>query len=91
MTTGLAPKKSGELDSEKSQTTVSTNACTPPPAPQGLSATPLSGTLVRLNWQDVLDDETSYQVDRRNKGQTSWTPVGATAQNYTTFVDRYLE
>ena len=87
----VGAQKSGELDSEKFQTTVSTNACTPTPAPQGLSATPLSGTLVRLNWQDVLDDETSYQVDRRNKGQASWTPVGATAQNYTTFVDRYLE
>ena len=79
------------LDSEKVQRTVTTNACTPPPAPEGLSATALSGTLVRLTWQDVLDDETSYQIDRRKKGESSWTPVGATAQNYTEFVDRYLE
>ena len=87
----VGAQKSGALDSEKAQTTVSTNACLPPSAPEDLSAIALSGTLVRLTWQDVMDDETSYQVDRRKKGQTSWTPVGATAQNYTTFVDRYLE
>lgn len=87
----LGAFKFSALDSEKAQITVSTAPCAPPPAPQGLSATALSGTLVRLTWQDVLDDEESYQIDRREKGQTTWTPVGAAAQNYTEFIDRHLD
>jgi fibronectin type 3 domain-containing protein len=54
-----------------------------PPAPTGLTATVVSATQINLAWADGTG-ETGYRVERSTDGVT-WTAVGTTGANVTTF------
>jgi PKD repeat protein len=53
-------------------------------APSGLSAS-VSGRTVTLGWTDNANNESGYYVERAPKGSSSWTRVGTTGANATTF------
>ena len=53
-------------------------------APSGLSAS-VSGSTVTLRWTDNANNESGYYVERAPKGSSSWTRVGTTGANATTF------
>lgn len=64
---------------------------TPPPtekpaAPAGLTATAVSSSQIRLDWQD-LTNETSYKLERSADGSTGWTQIATPAANATTYTD----
>jgi len=58
-----------------------------PNMPGALTATVLSATQVRLNWQDNAINESSYRVERQTFGTNTWQTVGTLGANATTFTD----
>jgi fibronectin type 3 domain-containing protein len=58
-----------------------------PTMPGALTATVLSATQVRLNWQDNAINETGYRVERQTYPSNVWQTVGTLAANATTFTD----
>ena len=50
---------------------------TPPDAPTGVSATPVSSTEIKVAWQ-ASSGATGYRVERSANGGTSWTTAGTT-------------
>ncbi len=55
----------------------------PPPGPSGLTATALSPTTVRLDWEDNSPNETGFRVERSTNG-TQWLLTTNTSANATT-------
>lgn len=82
---------SGLVSSTPAQVTRATRACGVPLAPQGGEGKGFSLTAIQVEWQDVIDDETGYRVERSLNGSSGWTAVGTTGQNETTFVDSNLQ
>lgn len=67
-----------------------TSPCGPPPAPSGIQLHALSGTLVVLQWEDVLDDETGYRIERCiSEGPCQ--NVAELGANVTAYLDQYLD
>lgn len=82
---------SGLVSSTPAQVTRATRTCGVPLAPQGGSGKGYSLNGIQLSWQDVIDDETGYRVERSPNGSSGWTAVGTTGQNETSFVDLNLQ
>lgn len=62
---------------------ISTNPCVAPPAPTGLLVEPRAIFSLSMQWQDVLDDETSYVVECSLDGVSGWSQVGTVSENQT--------
>ena len=62
----------------------------PPAAPSNLSASPASGTQVNLHWQDNSRLEAGFLVERRVPPATTFSKLGVTGQNTTTYMDTQL-
>jgi hypothetical protein len=60
-----------------------------PPAAPALSASAVSSTEVRLTWNDVAT-ETSYVLERKTDGASSWTELSRPSANIITFNDTPL-
>lgn len=58
-----------------------------PSAPTGLVATALGTTRVDLAWTDASTNETSFAVERRRLGSSSYTAIGSVGANVTGFSD----
>ncbi len=59
--------------------------------PVNLRSTALSDTSIRLDWDDVSDNETGYFVQFAGAGSQSWLPLADLDANVTTFSDFRLE
>ncbi|MEM7575175.1 MAG: LamG-like jellyroll fold domain-containing protein [Bacteroidota bacterium] len=57
----------------------------PPAAPANLTATLQAGLAIQLNWQDLSDNEGSFQLERLVGG--SWLPLLNRPANSTDFID----
>jgi phosphatidylserine/phosphatidylglycerophosphate/cardiolipin synthase-like enzyme len=57
-----------------------------PPAPSGLTATPVTAARVDLAWTDVAGEE-GYKVERKLSTSTTWTQIATRAGDVTTYVD----
>jgi hypothetical protein len=65
---------------------------TPPSAPTNLIASAVSGSDVRLVWDNSPDDEAGYTVERSSTGATGpWTEIGETGADVATFLDAGVE
>ena len=64
-------------DSAPSATASATTLDPPPPAPTGLTATPVSSVQIDLTWQ-ASAGATSYRVERSTNGGSSWVTAGTT-------------
>jgi len=64
-------------------------AITPPAAPSGLSAVPLSTSSIRVSWVDNSNNETSFLVYRWN-GST-WVQIATVGANVTSYTDTGLQ
>ena len=58
----------------------------PPPAPTGLTASPVSSTLIDLAWTDVAGEQ-GYKIERKLATASTWTEIGQTAANGATYAD----
>lgn len=58
----------------------------PPSQPIALRATQISANAIHLRWDDS-QRETGYRIERRDAGQTMWTPIGSVGANLTAFID----
>lgn len=70
---------------EKSATTLGGGGGSAPTAPSGLSAAAASSSQINLNWTDNSGDETGFKVERSPDGSGSWTQVGTTGSNSTSY------
>jgi len=68
----------------------STKTCGVPPQVTGLLAAARSISSIQLSWNDILDDETSYRIERSPNGSSDWTLVGTTQADMITFVNYEL-
>jgi hypothetical protein len=59
----------------------------PPEAPIGPTAVATGHGTVALSWTDTSDDETRFEIERRNGAQSSWTQIAAPDPNATAFGD----
>jgi hypothetical protein len=59
----------------------------PPEAPTDLDALATGSSTVILGWTDTSDDETRFEVDRKEGAEGSWSQIGAPDPNSTTFSD----
>jgi fibronectin type 3 domain-containing protein len=72
--------------------TFSSTGTTPPPIPQGLTATLTTvnnGPAATLRWQDVAG-ELGYKIERRLGEGGTWTQVGTTTRGVLTFTSKGL-
>ena len=63
----------------------------PVTAPSNLVATAISTSQINLNWQDNSNDETGFRIERRKGTTGSWTMIGSSSANETTFQSLGLE
>ena len=61
----------------------------PPPAPSGLSVTPLSATQVSISWNENFLSVTGYTVERQN-ADGSWSVIATLSAGATSYVDMGL-
>jgi hypothetical protein len=66
---------------------LSTNACGAPPAPTGLETVSYSAYWMQVSWDDVLDDEESYRIERSYTQYGSYSIVGYTEEDEVVFID----
>ena len=67
-----------------------TDACSPPTAPSGLSATGVSAEQINLSWTDNADDESAYLVERSPDGVSNWSQIAGLPANSTGYSDTGL-
>lgn len=58
----------------------------PPAAPANLTAAPISDSSIRLTWSDLSNNETNFEVERRNGGGP-FSPIATVGANVTNFTD----
>jgi hypothetical protein len=75
------------VDSSGITASTTTQACPPPNAPTGLTATPASQTQIDLSWADNSSDETGFKIFRDG---VELTPSPIAAADSTTFSDTNL-
>ena len=71
----LITEDEGGNPSPLSNVVSATTGTTPPTAPSGLAAAPLSPTSIGLAWQDNADNEENYEVERRRSDEPSFTRI----------------
>lgn len=57
-------------------------------SPINLTAAAVSESEIRLNWQDMSDDETGFQIFRKING--TFTAIASVGRNVTTYIDKRL-
>jgi titin len=62
----------------------------PPAAPSGLAATPISTSQINLNWTDNANNETGFEIERKTGAGGTYSFVGGTGANVTSFPDSGL-
>jgi hypothetical protein len=76
---------------QASATTTVTLVTNPPAAPSNLTATPLSGTQIRLTWTDNSTNETGFYIERavtnRRGSLGSYTRIATVGANVTSYSD----
>lgn len=65
-------------------------SCSVPAAPTSLSATAISSSKINLTWMDNSNNETTFQVERKNGTNGVWTYLAGTGINSTTYTDSPL-
>src|SRR5262249_23000397 len=69
-------------DSDASNTASATTLPTPPAAPNGLGATAISGSQIKLSWQDLSNNESGFKIERSTNG-VSFTQIATVGANIT--------
>jgi hypothetical protein len=65
-------------------------ATPPPAAPSGLVATPVSTSQINLSWTDNANNETGFEVERKQGAGGTYAFIGGTGANVTSFPDSGL-
>ncbi len=75
---------------EATATTLSAGSNEPPKAPSNLAVTAVSSSSIQLRWKDNSNNESFFQVDRK-EGSQAWILVNTTKAGVSTFNDRNLK
>ena len=70
------PADTGCSGADDNDETAPAPVITIPAAPSGLTHA-LSGSSATLNWTDNATNETSYEIEKKSSGETSWSPAGS--------------
>ncbi|GEM_PF-5253009 len=62
-----------------------------PSAPDTLTATTISSSIIALNWNDSSANEHSFIIQRANSSSGPWTTIGSTAANVSSYEDGALQ
>ncbi|HMH16545.1 MAG TPA: RHS repeat-associated core domain-containing protein [Burkholderiales bacterium] len=62
----------------------------PPTAPIGLNASPISTNQINLGWMDTSNNETGFRVERKLGASGTYSQIGTTAANVTSYSDSTL-
>ncbi|NBD37023.1 MAG: hypothetical protein GVY10_00435 [Verrucomicrobia bacterium] len=62
----------------------------PPPLPTTVSARPISGEAVQINWMDTGIAETAYKVEQAESASGPWTEVADLAADVTSYIQSGL-
>jgi len=63
----------------------------PPPAvPGSVNGSPLSKTAIQVTWSDNSNNEAGFRVERAASGSSTWTQIGGTTTNQTSYTDNGL-
>lgn len=81
----------GISENVSQEVSLSTNACDLIAQPQNLTGKALSTNSVKLTWEDVVDDETGYRVERKLNNSSVWEVITQVGENIIEFVDLGLE
>ncbi|MBN1676815.1 MAG: fibronectin type III domain-containing protein, partial [Kiritimatiellae bacterium] len=65
-------------------------SASPPAAPGSTSASALSGTSIKVTWQDNASDEDGFKLDRRESGTDPWVRIATPSANSTSYTDSGL-
>jgi len=57
-----------------------------PPAPTGLTGTPVSSTRIDLAWNDTAGEQ-GFKIERKLATETTWTQIAVTGQDVVTYSD----
>lgn len=79
-----------DLIGDPSNVATATTFDTPPNAPAGLMATPLSQTQMTLSWADTSNNETGFKIERKTGTTGTWAQIGTSAANVSTYQDSGL-
>ncbi len=74
-------------DSANSNEADATTMGDPPVAPTTLKAKTASSTKINLSWRDRSDAETSFRIERKGGGVTSFEEIGSVGPNITKYAD----
>lgn len=66
------------------------DAVSTPVAPSGLTATAVSSTQINLTWQDISNNETSFQIQRSRLATLGFTTIATVTGNATGYSDTSL-
>lgn len=76
--------------SSYSNVTSATTDCSPPAAPDELTATAVSTNAIELVWNDNSDGETAFRIERSDDEGTSWALLADVAADSTSYTDSGL-
>ena len=63
----------------------------PPPAvPGSVNGSALTKTAIQVTWSDNSNNEAGFRVERAASGSSTWTQIGGTATNQTSYTDNGL-
>lgn len=65
-----------------------TPASPAPPPPTGVTAAPLNGYAIRVDWTDVGPDETGYRLERGTSANGPWSVIASTGLSATGYEDQ---
>ncbi len=81
----------GSSENVSQEVNLSTNSCDQIAQPQNLIGEALSTSSVKLTWDDVVDDETGYRVERKLYNSEIWEIVTQLGENVVELTDIGLE
>lgn len=81
----------GESKNVSQEVSLTTNECDSIAQPQNLTGKTLSTNSVKLNWDDVVDDETGYRIERKLHNTNVWEVITQLEENVVEMTDNGLE
>ena len=88
---GIAVDNSGSVYFSDTENHLIRVLSRPPKTPTRLTATAVSSSRIKLNWQDNSNHEQGFRIERLGSGRLDWVEIGTVGADATTFLDEGLK